>query len=149
MGLPVGVVPRLLLATRRLNCVGNALLRFVGPAFVVGNPDVARNRWLMSKPLIPNPKRVAEAAAFHRAVFDMWGKSCYLCRRRAPATDAAHVIPRARLGPLRYASPHFARPAHRDCHEAQEAGKIEWPLAILRDAARHYNQISKVPMHVP
>lgn len=105
----------------------------------------------MSRPLIPNPKRAAEAAKFHAAVFFMFGgekKICSLCG--VPnATDAAHVIGRAHLGPLRYADPRLARPAHRSCHVAVDAHRISWPLAIRQDAAIAHNLLAKVKLMVP
>jgi len=103
------------------------------------------------KPLQENPKRKSEASSFHREVFKAYGglqKLCYLCWGGG-ATDAAHVIARSQLGPLRYASPRLARPAHRSCHEMQEAGRVEFELAIRRDAAFAHNEIAKVKIQVP
>ncbi len=105
----------------------------------------------MSRPLIPDPKRALEAAAFHRLVFakyGRWNRVCSLCGKQG-ATDAAHVVPRSMLGPLRYADPRMARPAHRACHEAQERGDICFSLAIRRDAVLAHNEIAKVPLVVP
>ncbi len=105
----------------------------------------------MSKPLIADPKRVSEAAAYHRAVFAEYGgpkKVCALCGKPG-AVDAAHVVPRSMLGPLRYADPRMARPAHRACHEAQERGDMRFSLAIRRGAVLAHNEIAKVPLVVP
>ena len=105
----------------------------------------------MSKPLIANAERQAEAAAFHRAVFTAYGgpkKLCVFCGKQG-ATDAAHVIPRSRLGPLRYADARLARPAHRECHERQERGEIDFSLAVRRDAVKAHNQIAKIKMEMP
>jgi hypothetical protein len=103
----------------------------------------------MSRPLVANPKRKTDASNFHRRVFRKWGNNCKLCTRKAPATDAAHVIGRAHLGPHRYASEHFARPAHRDCHDAVDRNETRWPLAIVRDAIRHFNKLAKTKMELP
>lgn len=103
------------------------------------------------KPLIGNPQRISEAAAFHKIVFTRYGgpkKICALCSKPG-ATDAAHVIPRSKLGPLRYADPRFARPAHRFCHNRQERGEIDFTLAIRREAVRAHNEIAKIPMREP
>lgn len=105
----------------------------------------------MSRPLQANPKRASEANAFHAAVFTLYGgekRLCALCGKPG-ATDAAHVIGRAHLGPLRYADPRLARPAHRDCHIEVDSNRTDWPLAIRRDAVKAHNAISKVPMQEP
>ena len=105
----------------------------------------------MSKPLTANPKRQSEAAAWHRKVFAAYGgpkRICALCGGSG-ATDAAHVVPRAILGPLRYADERLGRPAHRGCHEKQEAGTIDFSIAIRRDAIRAHNTIAKIPLMVP
>ena len=105
----------------------------------------------MSRPLIANPKRQSEAAAFHKAVFQLFGgpkKICALCDKPG-ATDAAHVIPRSKLGPLRYVDPRFARPAHRACHMAQERGEIEFSLIIRRSAVHAHNTLAKIKMELP
>ncbi len=97
-----------------------------------------------------NPKRFREASRYHDDVFAFWGPYCYLCPMRTPvAQDAAHVIPRSKLGPLRYANVHFARPAHRICHERQERNEIDWSLRIKQDATIEYNNLSKIGMKVP
>ena len=75
-------------------------------------------------------------------------KICALCKTPG-ATDAAHVIGRAHLGPLRYIDPRLGRPSHRSCHEAVDQYKIQWPLEIRQDAARAANQYAKVPYHIP
>lgn len=106
----------------------------------------------MSRPLIANQKRQNEAAVFHRDVFREYAgpkKMCYLCGKSG-ATDAAHVLGRGtKLGPLRYASPRLARPAHRLCHERVDRHEIDWPLDILRDAILAHNEIAKVKLEVP
>jgi hypothetical protein len=105
----------------------------------------------MSKPLIANRERASEASVFHASVFAMFGgpkKLCSLCGKPG-STDAAHVIARAHLGPLRYADPRLARPAHRSCHEAQERREIEFSLEIRRDAITAHNAISKIKMVMP
>lgn len=101
----------------------------------------------MSRPLVADGKRKSEAHTFHRRVFAKHGKACYFCG--SAATDAAHVIGRAHLGPLRYADPHFARPTCRRCHDAVDRNEIKWPIAILRDAVKHFNKLAKVPMVMP
>jgi hypothetical protein len=103
----------------------------------------------VSRPLLADPKRKSEAARFHAAVFARWGRSCVLCDRKAPAVDAAHVLGRAHLGPHRYASEHFGRPLHRDCHDRVDRSEIRWPRSIVRDAIRHFNKIAKVKMRLP
>jgi hypothetical protein len=105
----------------------------------------------LSKPLIANNKRQSESAAFHKAVFQAFGgpkRLCSLCGKPG-ATDAAHVVPRAILGPLRYADARLARPAHRGCHEAQERGERDFAIEIRRDAIRAHNLISKVRLMEP
>ena len=105
----------------------------------------------MSKPLMANPARNAEANSFHQMVFAEYGgpkRLCIFCGKPG-ATDAAHVIPRSKLGPLRYACIEFARPAHRHCHESQERGEIDFPIDVRRDAVRAHNQIAKVRMEMP
>jgi len=105
----------------------------------------------MTKPLIANPKRQSEASRFHREVFAMFGgpkRVCALCGKPG-ATDAAHVIARAHLGPLRYADPRLARPAHRECHEAQERGVIRFSLLIRQDAVIAHNALAKIKLVVP
>lgn len=95
-----------------------------------------------------NPKRKNQAAKFHREVFSLWGKACFFCGGHA--TDAAHVLNRGtKLGPLRYATPHLARPACRGCHDKQGAGKLAWPTPVLRDAIRAHNEIAKVKIMEP
>lgn len=113
-------------------------------------PSHRRKERRMSKPLIAAKQHKSDAAKWHRDVFNLWGRKCYLCRRKSDATDAAHVIGRgSRLGPLRFASPHFGRPAHRDCHERVDRHEIAWPIAIVRDAIRHHNQLSKAKIVLP
>jgi hypothetical protein len=105
----------------------------------------------VSKPLIANPKRSSEAATFHRLVFAAYGgprRLCALCGKPG-ATDAAHVVPRAILGPLRYASVALARPAHRQCHERQERGEIDFPLTVRRNAIAAHNKLAKVLLVAP
>ncbi len=76
----------------------------------------------MSRPLTANPKRKNEASTFHSIIFKGWGHKCYHCGNKA--TDAAHVISRAHLGPHRYAAPLAnGRPLCRTCHDSQG---IEW-----------------------
>ena len=103
----------------------------------------------MSRPLIPNKARESEARAWHNAVFKAHGKKCWHCG--GEATDAAHIIPRSRLGPkLRYAIPvENGRPACRRCHELQESRIIEFPLSVVRAAIRAHNKIAKVKMQEP
>jgi hypothetical protein len=103
------------------------------------------------RPLLDNPKRKNEAARFHREVFALYGgpkRLCVFCGRQG-ATDAAHVISRSKLGPLRYADPRFARPAHRRCHMEQEAGLIDFAIEIQRDAIAAHNEISKIKLVMP
>ena len=102
----------------------------------------------MSKPLIPDRKRQSEAAAWHRAVFAAHGQFCTFCA--AKATDAMHVIPRRDLGPLRYMMPkENGRPGCRRCHEAQERGDKQFPIAVVRRAVKAHNKIAKVPIPLP
>jgi hypothetical protein len=104
----------------------------------------------VSRPLLPKRERVDEAAKFHKAVFAMWGNRCVWCPKvKRPATDAAHVIARALLGPLRYADPGLARPAHRECHDRQTNGEIVFPIAVRRAAVRCHNKIAKVKLQIP
>lgn len=101
----------------------------------------------MSRPLIANPKRASEASAYHRKVFARYGHACVFCGHQA--TDAAHVIGRAHLGPLRYADERLSRPSCRSCHERVDRNEIQWPLAILRDAIKVHNKIARVKIEVP
>jgi hypothetical protein len=99
----------------------------------------------LSKPLIPNPKRRDEASKFHATVFSKWGHKCYKCNGRA--TDAAHVISRARLGPHRYAAASInGRPLCRSCHEGQEAGLWDFPEFVKKKAIAALNRICKIPL---
>ena len=105
----------------------------------------------MSKPLIANKKRKSEESAFHSRVFSRYAgpkKLCYFCGRPG-ATDAAHVIGKAHLGPLRFSDERLARPAHRECHEAQTRNEIDWAFEIRLDAVRAHNEISKVKLQEP
>ncbi len=90
-----------------------------------------------------NPLRIREAKAYHDAVFAEYGSACVLCARPHPATHAAHVIKRSTLGRLRYASVRFARPAHPDCHQRQEANLITFSAAIRRSATLAYNALTR------
>lgn len=104
----------------------------------------------MSRPLVPNPKREGEAAAFHRAVFKAHGRACWKCGKK-DATDAAHVIARSHLGAkARYSCPEAnARPLCRGCHDAQTAGLWNWPLPVRRAAVLALNKVMRVPLPVP
>lgn len=103
------------------------------------------------RPLVANPKRQPEAAAWHRRVFKAHGNVCHWCPKKA--TDAAHVIPRSQLGkPQRYACPEEnGRPACRACHDRNEANDParQFSLAIRRKAVRALNKVSKVPIAEP
>lgn len=102
----------------------------------------------MTRPLIEDKRQKNDAAKFHRAVFRAHGNRCWNCDGHA--TDAAHVIPRAQLGSLRYEIPvENGRPACRRCHNAQESGEIAFPVEIVRIAIRAHNQISKVHIQEP
>jgi hypothetical protein len=73
-------------------------------------------------------------AEWSRAVFEMYGRICYLHLRsnpksKMPATQAAHVIKRSRMGsPLAFGSkdgpvePRLGRPLCAECHARQELG---------------------------
>lgn len=105
----------------------------------------------MTRPLLPRAETVRAATKFHHEVFRAFAgpkKTCYLCYRPG-ATDAAHVIKRSHLGPLRYADVRLARPAHRHCHERQERGDIAFHLDIRIDAVRAHNAIAKIPLQEP
>jgi hypothetical protein len=108
----------------------------------------------MSRPMISrvkpkaNPKRKSEAATFHRSCFKAWGDKCFFCGGKA--TDAMHVIARAKLGPLRYEIPvQNSRPGCRACHDRQGAGELKFPIGVLRTAISAHNKIAKVPMEMP
>lgn len=100
----------------------------------------------MSKPLVANPMRAGEASAFHRAVFARFGNRCALCGGLG-ATDAAHVVSRVKLGPLRYADPELARPLHRVCHVEVDSNRVAWPAKIVAAAVAAHNRLAKVPIH--
>ena len=102
---------------------------------------------IASKPMVDAKRRQRErmAAAWHKAVFLAHGDKCYWCGKKA--TDAAHIIPRSRLGPLRYEMPvENGRPACRTCHELQERGMLVFEAKDLFAAVRHHNRIAKVPL---
>jgi hypothetical protein len=102
----------------------------------------------VSRPLIDNKKREAEAAKWHRDVFKAHGRSCFFCGK--DATDAMHVIPRAQLGPLRYEIPvQNGRPGCRSCHQLQERGELQFPVRELRVAIAAHNKICKVKLTPP
>ena len=97
----------------------------------------------MSRPLIIRNDAEKEAHAFHVAVFKNWGNKCYRCK--AHATDAAHIIPRSKLGPHRYASPVTnGRPLCRTCHDSQEKGEWDFPKVIRNRAIRALNKVLKI-----
>ena len=103
------------------------------------------------KPLQPRRDTQAAAQKFHRDVFAMFGgkaKLCVFCGGQG-ATDAAHVIPRSKLGHLRYADPRLARPAHRHCHEAQTRNETDFSLDVRRAAIRAHNEIAKQKLEEP
>jgi hypothetical protein len=103
------------------------------------------------RPLIANAEQKTDQARFHRQVFAAYGgprKACVFCKKPG-ATDSAHVIPSNLLGPLRYADPRLARPAHRKCHDEQHAGMRKFPRAVVRDAYKAHNAIAKVPLEIP
>lgn len=105
----------------------------------------------MSKPLIGNKTRINESIVWHVKVFRRYGgakKICTLCLRPG-ATDAAHVVGRAKLGPLRYIDERLGRPAHRKCHEDVDNHRTSWSLKIRQDAIRAFNEYAKVKMVVP
>jgi 5-methylcytosine-specific restriction endonuclease McrA len=105
----------------------------------------------LSKPLIADPKLQRQAANFHRDVFALFGgpkKLCSLCGKPG-ATDAAHVLRRSHLGPLRYADPQFARPAHRACHEKVDRYEVPWPKEIMLEAIRAHNRLAKIQIREP
>jgi len=103
----------------------------------------------MSKPLVANSRRNSESSAFHRAVFDAWGHKCYFGWNHQ-ATDAAHIIPRSRLGKQRYACAKMnGRPVCRRHHEAQEAGLIDFTLADRRRAVVALNKVLKDRIQEP
>lgn len=103
------------------------------------------------RPLVKNPKRESEAARWHRQVFSAYGGPKRLCAHcgKPGATDAAHVVGRAKLGPLRYADARLGRPLHRQCHRDIDEGRARWARAILRDAIAAHNAIAKVPLQLP
>lgn len=112
----------------------------------------------MSKPLIVSKEAKQAAAQWHRAVFAVYGFTCWLHKARdakskVQADDAAHIIKRSQLGTkLAYASPRLGRPLCRGCHVLQEMGldpRYEFPLADRIDAARAHNEVAKSPLPVP
>jgi hypothetical protein len=112
----------------------------------------------MSKPLQARKDTAAEAARWHAAVFAMFGYVCWIHKARdpkskMPATDAAHIIKRSRLGAaLAYADPRLGRPLCRACHVEQELGldpAFAFPLADRIDAAVTHNALAKSPLPVP
>jgi hypothetical protein len=73
-----------------------------------------------------------------------------------PATDAAHIIKRSRLGTKwAYASAEFARPLCRECHRIQELGldpMYFWPYADEIACIQAYNALptkTKLPEPEP
>jgi hypothetical protein len=95
--------------------------------------------------LNPGPK--TKEKAFHKAVFTRYGYTCALCGSRA--CDAAHVIPRHKLGRHRYADPRLARPLCRDCHIKNTLGQKPFPDDVLYEATQVANQLLKVPLPLP
>lgn len=103
------------------------------------------------KPLLARAETVRAATKFHHGVFKRYGgprKVCFLCFKPG-ASDAAHVVPRSKLGPLRYADVRLGRPAHRVCHERQERGLIDFMFEIRLDAIRCHNEIAKIKLVEP
>jgi hypothetical protein len=102
----------------------------------------------MSRPLIANKQRESEADKWHREVFKAHGKLCFFCGKAA--TDAMHIIPRSKLGPLRYAIPvQNGRPGCRECHERQERGELRFGIRFVRIAIAAHNKIAKVKLELP
>jgi predicted restriction endonuclease len=102
----------------------------------------------MSRPLLANPKGKSEAAEFHRRVFKRWGNKCYFCE--GPATDACHIVSRAKLGPKRYACPEEnGRPGCRLHHELQESGILGFDKPDIRAAVSALNAVLKTKLEMP
>lgn len=102
----------------------------------------------MSRPLVANKKRESEASAWHRDVVKAHGKACFFCGR--DGSDAMHIIPRAKLGPLRYKIPvQNGRIGCRECHDRQEAGELQFPIRVRRIAIAAHNKIAKVKLEMP
>lgn len=102
------------------------------------------------RPLLAKRETINAASAWHRAVFKAHGSCCHFCGKKG-STDAMHVIPRSRIGPkARYACPvENGRPGCRACHDAQERGEKQFPIAVRRRAIRALNKILKAPIMEP
>jgi hypothetical protein len=113
---------------------------------------------------MPKAETKASAAEFSSTCFKTHGRLCYFHGKKATpkrqgpgegclkdATDPMHVIGRAHLGPkARYAcAEENSRPGCRNCHDLQEAGRLEFPLAVRRRAVIALNKVMKQPIHVP
>lgn len=112
----------------------------------------------MSRPLIATKPmgdkkakaRKIGAAEFHRRVFESWGPKCWRLDCSARAVGAAHIVPRSKLGPHRYACPkQNGRPLCRRHHDEQEAGLWDFPARIRRQAVDALNEILTVKLPVP
>ena len=96
----------------------------------------------MSRPLVANPTHKRAMAEFHRRVFARWGNRCYWCG--CHATDAAHIVPRSKLGKFRFAYPEEnGRPACRTHHDAQELGMINFRRKDVKEAIHALNKVLK------
>jgi predicted restriction endonuclease len=96
----------------------------------------------------PGKERSKAAAEFHRRVFAKHGNRCEFCGDWA--TDAAHIVPRSKLGPHRYACPEEnGRPVCRYCHEAQESGKWNFSVKDRRSAVTALNAVLKTKLEMP
>lgn len=108
----------------------------------------------MSKPLIADPKQFRDANAYHRAVFAEYGSLCWFGARvwhpKKRANDAAHILKKSHLGPLRFADVRFARPLCRECHLRQEANdpKFQFAYADYKIAVLAHNEIAIVKINL-
>ena len=102
----------------------------------------------MSKPLQEKASTKSAAAAWHKAVFLMFGQKCFFCGHNA--TDAAHVVKRSRIGAkLAYCDPRIGRSLCRKCHCKQEVGEISFPLNVRQEAIEVHNIFARVKLPVP
>ena len=116
------------------------------------------------KSLQPRKDTKLRERQWSAAVFATFGRVCWLHKRqnpysKVPATDAAHVIKKSRMGSsLAYGSkdgpvdPRLGRPLCRYHHERQESGVLKrdrFSYADVFEAVSIHNQYARSPLPLP
>ena len=116
------------------------------------------------KSLQPRKDTKQRERQWSAAVFATFGRTCWLHKRddpksKYPATDAAHIVKRSRMGSaLAFGSkdgpvePHLGRPLCRYHHERQELGIMvydRFSYADVLEAVSIHNQYARSPLPLP